>query len=68
MGRSKALLPAGPNGPTFVRHLADALLVAYNPHTTGPGFAVGDLLVVAVWGALGLVIAVKRFSWLPLGR
>jgi CTP:molybdopterin cytidylyltransferase MocA len=25
MGRSKALLPAGPNGPTFVRHLADAL-------------------------------------------
>jgi ABC-2 type transport system permease protein len=51
-----------------VRHLADALLVAYNPHTTGAGFAFGDLLVVAAWGAVGLVIAVKRFSWLPLGR
>ena len=27
-----------------VRHLADALLVAYNPHTSGSGFAAGDLL------------------------
>ena len=51
-----------------VRHLADALLIAYDPHTTGAGFAFGDLLIVAAWGALGLVIAVKRFSWLPLGR
>jgi ABC-2 type transport system permease protein len=51
-----------------VRHLAAALLVAYNPHTTGAGFAIGDLLVVAAWGAVGLLIAVKRFSWLPLGR
>jgi hypothetical protein len=33
-----------------VRHLADALLVAYNPHTTGLGFAGLDLLVVAAWG------------------
>jgi len=51
-----------------VRHLAAALLVAYNPHTTGAGFATGDLLLVAAWGAVGLLIAVKRFSWLPLGR
>jgi ABC-2 type transport system permease protein len=51
-----------------VRHLAAALLVAYNPHTTGAGFAFKDLLVVVVWGAAGLAIAVKRFSWLPLGR
>ena len=51
-----------------VRHLADALLIAYDPHTTGAGFAFGDLLIVAAWGAVGLVIAVKRFSWLPLGR
>jgi ABC-2 type transport system permease protein len=51
-----------------VRHLASALLVAYNPHTTGLGFAGPDLLVVAGWGAAGLLIAVRRFSWLPLGR
>jgi len=51
-----------------VRHLAAALLVAYNPHTMGAGFAFKDLLVVVAWGAAGLAIAVKRFSWLPLGR
>ena len=48
------------------RHLADALLVAYNPHTNGSGFATADLLVVAAWGVAGLLVAVRRFSWLPL--
>ncbi|MBO0818334.1 MAG: ABC transporter permease, partial [Actinobacteria bacterium] len=51
-----------------VRHLANALLVAYNPHTTGLGFAGKDLLIVAGWGAGGLLIAIRKFSWLPLGR
>lgn len=51
-----------------VRHLAAALLAAYNPHTTGTGFAGTDLLVVALWGAGGLAIALWRFSWVPLSR
>jgi ABC-2 type transport system permease protein len=51
-----------------VRHLAAALLVAYNPHTSGSGFAAGDLLVVAAWGVAGLLVAVRRFSWLPLAH
>jgi ABC-2 type transport system permease protein len=51
-----------------VRHLAAALLVAYNPHTTGSGFAFTDLLIVMAWGAAGLVVAIRRFSWLPLGH
>ncbi len=51
-----------------VRHLANALLVAYNPHTTGLGFAGLDLLIVGVWGAAALLIALRSFSWLPLGR
>ncbi|HWD82333.1 MAG TPA: ABC transporter permease, partial [Kribbella sp.] len=51
-----------------VRHLANALLVAYNPHTTGLGFAGWDLLIVAAWGAAGLLVAVRKFSWQPLGR
>jgi ABC-2 type transport system permease protein len=50
-----------------VRHLADALLVAYNPHTRGSGFAGVDLLIVAAWGLGGLIIALRRFSWLPIG-
>jgi ABC-2 type transport system permease protein len=51
-----------------VRHLAAALLSAYNPHTTGAGFAGGDLLILALWGVGGLVVALLRFSWLPLRR
>jgi ABC-2 type transport system permease protein len=51
-----------------VRHLAAALLAAYNPHVTGAGFAGWDLLIVTAWGVAGLVIAQKRFSRLPLGR
>ena len=51
-----------------VRHLAAALLTAYNPYTTGAGFAWGDLLIVALWGIAGLAIALWRFSWVPLNR
>ena len=51
-----------------VRHLANALLIAYNPHTSGLGFAGLDLLIVAVWGAAGLLVALRTFSWQPLGR
>jgi len=51
-----------------VRHLADALLIAYNPYTTGLGFAGLDLLIVAAWGAAGLLVALRTFSWQPLGR
>jgi ABC-2 type transport system permease protein len=51
-----------------VRHLANALLLAYNPHTTGLGFAGQDLLIVAAWGAAGLLVALRTFSWQPLGR
>ena len=50
-----------------VHALADALLVVYNPHTTGSGLRWGDLAILAAWGAAALIIAVRRFSWLPRG-
>ncbi|RAG86350.1 ABC transporter permease [Streptacidiphilus pinicola] len=50
-----------------VHHLVEALLTAYNPHTTGAGFAWTDLLIIAAWGLGGLLIALRRFSWLPRG-
>ena len=50
-----------------VEHLAAALLAAYNPHTTGSGLRWGDLAVLAAWGAVGLIIAIRRFHWLPRG-
>lgn len=51
-----------------VRHLAAALLTAYNPHTRGAGVAGADLLIVAAWGAAGLAVALRRFSWSAFGR
>jgi ABC-2 type transport system permease protein len=51
-----------------VRRLADALLIAYNPHTRGAGLAGVDLLIIAAWGVAGLVVAVRRFKWQPLGH
>lgn len=51
-----------------IRHLAAAMLAAYDPHTSGSGFAGRDLLIVAGWGLAGLVFALRKFSWLPLSR
>jgi ABC-2 type transport system permease protein len=51
-----------------VRHLADAVRVAYSTNTRGLGFSGLDLLVVAAWGVGGLLIALRKFSWMPLGR
>jgi ABC-2 type transport system permease protein len=50
-----------------VHPLAAALLQAYNPHTTGSGLNWGYLAILAAWGAAGLIIAIRRFSWLPRG-
>lgn len=53
-------------GKVFPVHaLADALLAAYNPHTAGTGIKWVDLAVLAAWGIGALVIALRRFSWLP---
>jgi ABC-2 type transport system permease protein len=50
-----------------IRHMASALLAVYNPHAGG-GAHWTDLAVVAGWGVFGLIIAVRRFSWLPRSR
>ncbi len=48
-----------------VSHLNDALFKAFDPATTGSGIAVGHILLLAAWGAAGLVVALWRFSWSP---
>ncbi len=48
-----------------VSHLSEALQVVFNPFETGAGFRPVDLLVMAVWGAFGLAVALRRFSWEP---
>jgi ABC-2 type transport system permease protein len=51
-----------------VRALAGSLLAAYNPHTAGTGLDWTYLGILAAWGALGFVVATRRFRWLPRGE
>lgn len=51
-----------------VRPFQQALLTAYNPYSPGPGFAARDLLIMAAWGVAGLVIAIRRFRWMPQSK
>lgn len=47
-----------------VRHFADAMQAAFLSRS-GSGFRGTDLLVLAVWGVAGLLLAVRFFSWEP---
>lgn len=51
-----------------VRPFQQALLAAYNPFSAGSGFAARDLLIMAAWGAAGLVVATRRFRWTPQAK
>jgi ABC-2 type transport system permease protein len=48
-----------------VQHLADGLHHAYDPTVHGTGIVWSDLAVLALWAALGVAIALRRFSWTP---
>lgn len=60
---SKTLQDIGSIFP--ISHLNNALFKAFEPGTTGSGIAGKDLLILAAWGAAGLLIALRRFSWAP---
>lgn len=51
-----------------IRHLAEALLTAFDPRTTGAGFEGKDLLIVAIWGVAGVLLALRFFRWTPKGE
>lgn len=48
-----------------VERLSDALHRPYSPAAHGLGIAWTDLAVLALWAAAGVVVALRRFSWLP---
>ncbi len=50
------------------RHFFEAFFTAFDPATSGAGFEPGNLAVVAVWGAAGLVLAGIGFRWAPRDR
>jgi ABC-2 type transport system permease protein len=48
-----------------VSHLAKAMHTAFDPYAGGSGFETRSLLVMAAWGVVGVVAAVRYFSWEP---
>lgn len=50
-----------------VKHFAVALRATFDPHTAGPGLAIGHLAVLLAWGLAGALVAARRFSWEPRG-
>jgi len=48
-----------------IRHFFEAMFTAWDPHTTGAGFELGDLAIVAAWGLVGLAVAIRFFRWEP---
>lgn len=71
---SDIFVPLGQDPPTWinvignifpVKHLSEACLTAFNPYTTGWGFEWADLAVIAIWGVIGAVVAVRYFTWEP---
>ncbi|MEX0682594.1 MAG: ABC transporter permease [Dehalococcoidia bacterium] len=48
-----------------VKHFAAALQTSYDPAQGGAGFEWVDLAIIAAWGVIGTVLAVRFFSWEP---
>lgn len=48
-----------------IKHLSVALQTSFNPFTGGAGWEPGHLAVLAIWGAIGLLVALKFFRWEP---
>jgi len=48
-----------------VEHLADGLHRAYDPTVHGAGIVWSDIGVLALWAAIGIVVSLRQFSWVP---
>src|SRR6266496_3865925 len=48
-----------------VQHLADGLHHALDPAASGSGIVWSDLGILALWAAVGLTVALRRFTWTP---
>jgi ABC-2 type transport system permease protein len=46
-------------------HLVDAFDACFQPQTAGGGWSGDDLLVLAIWCAAAMLVAVRRFRWEP---
>jgi ABC-2 type transport system permease protein len=49
-----------------IRHFFEAFYTAFTA-TSGAGFELGHLAVVAAWGVAGVLVALRTFRWTPRG-
>jgi ABC-2 type transport system permease protein len=50
-----------------IRHFFEALFSVYDPGKSGASLEWGSLAVVAIWGVVGLALAIRYFRWTPRG-
>lgn len=48
-----------------VKHFTEALQTVYSPGTSGAGFELEHLAVIAAWGVVGIVVSLRWFTWEP---
>ena len=48
-----------------VEHLAAGFRHSYVPGAHGVGIVWSDIGVLLIWAAIGVAVALRRFSWLP---
>jgi ABC-2 type transport system permease protein len=48
-----------------LKPLFDGFLTAFDPATSPPGIALGDMAKLAAWGLAGLIVATRTFRWTP---
>ncbi len=46
-----------------LRHFIDATFAAFDPRRNGTSFPWSDVGIMALWGAAGLIVAVRWFRW-----
>lgn len=51
-----------------IRPFEEAIFRAFDPAATGSGIAVQPLLALTLWGAGGLIVALRAFRWEPSTR
>lgn len=50
-----------------LKPFAEAFQACFTPFVDAPAFRWGNLAFIAAWGVIGLVVALRRFTWEPSG-
>ncbi|MGH9306801.1 MAG: ABC transporter permease, partial [Acidimicrobiales bacterium] len=48
-----------------IQHLNTEAIAVMNPHAPGTGILATQVGILLLWGAIGIVVSVRRFRWEP---